>query len=179
MTAVLLRPWQVADAPYLLDALHADPDLVRQLPSLTDEASAQAWIKTLTDQWFFALIVDGFARGQVAVTGVDQRHGTAWFSYWSHPAIRGSGLLSRAAATVADWALREQKIRRLELGHRVNNPASGRVAEKAGFIPEGLERAKLVYHGEAFDVRIMSRLASDPWPDLEPVTLVAPSGPLG
>ena len=159
-----------------MDALSADPGLARQLPAMSNQDEARAWIATLTGQWVFALVVDGLARGQVAVTGVDERHGTAWFSYWAHPLIRGRGLTSRAAATVADWAIRDARVRRLELGHRVNNPASGRVAERAGFVPEGIERAKLLYAGEAFDVRTMSRLASDPWPRYEPVEVVASFG---
>lgn len=140
---------------------------------MSNQEEARAWIATLTGRWVFALVVDGLARGQVAVTDVDQRHGTAWFSYWTHPLIRGRGLTSRAAATVADWALRDARVRRLELGHRTNNPASGRVAEKAGFVAEGIERAKLVYAGETFDVRTMSRLASDPWPVYDPIPLIA------
>lgn len=143
---------------------------------MSTQDEARAWIATLSGQWVFALVVDGLARGQVAVTGVDGRHGTAWFSYWAHPEIRGRGITSRAAATVADWAIRDARVRRLELGHRVNNPASGRVAEKAGFVAEGIERAKLCYAGEVFDVRTMSRLATDPWPRYEPVEVVAPSG---
>lgn len=53
---------------------------------------------------------------------------------------------------------------RLELGHRVNNPASCVVAERAGFIAEGVERAKLKYGDERFDVELHARLATDPEP---------------
>lgn len=168
-----LRRWLPGDAPALIAAVAAAPDLVRQVPTMNDEAQARAWIATLEGQWVFALCRDDEPVGQVAVTGYDERHGTAWFSYWSAAHIRGTGAMSRAAATVADWALRTAGVRRLELGHRTNNPASGRVAERAGFVPEGIERAKLVYDGEAFDVRTMSRLASDLWPRYEPISLVA------
>jgi ribosomal-protein-serine acetyltransferase len=76
--------------------------------------------------------------GLVAVT-VDRTNLTGWFWYWMSAEARGRGWTSAAAATVADWALTRGGLYRLELGHRVNNPASGAVARKAGFIKEGTE----------------------------------------
>lgn len=46
----------------------------------------------------------------------------------------------------------------------MNNPASCVVAERADFIAEGLERAKLKYGDERFDVELHARLATDPEP---------------
>lgn len=80
---------------------------------------------------------------------------------------------SRAAATVADWALGEGGLHRLELGHRVNNPASGAVARAAGFVQEGLERSKLLIDGERLDVVAYSRLPSDPAPSVPRLTITA------
>jgi [ribosomal protein S5]-alanine N-acetyltransferase len=50
----------------------------------------------------------------------------------------------------------------LELGHRTNNPASCVVARRARFLVEGLERQKLRYGDERFDVELHARLATDP-----------------
>lgn len=49
----------------------------------------------------------------------------------------------------------------------MNNPASCRVATSAGFLPEGIERAKLRYGDERFDVEAHARLRTDPAPALE------------
>lgn len=43
----------------------------------------------------------------VGVTAIDVEHRTGWFWYWLHGDHRGRGLASRAAATVAGWALTE------------------------------------------------------------------------
>jgi RimJ/RimL family protein N-acetyltransferase len=56
-------------------------------------------------------------------------------------------------------------LERLELGHRVNNPASGAVARAAGFVHEGTEREKFLVDGERIDVLTYGRLRSDPWPE--------------
>ncbi|OUE31259.1 hypothetical protein BFL35_05940 [Clavibacter michiganensis] len=53
------------------------------------------------------------------------------------------------------------------------NPASCRVATRAGFAAEGIERAKLRYGDERFDVETHARLATDPPPAVLPLRLVA------
>lgn len=65
--------------------------------------------------------------------------------------------------TVADQAFCDG-LERLELGHRLNNPASCRVATRAGFLAEGIERQKLRYGTQRFDVELHARLRTDPAP---------------
>lgn len=169
-----LRPWRGEDAPALLELYASTPDLERQLPELRGVADAIAYLAWATDpdRRVFAVTVHERVVGSVGVTHVDARHRTGWFSYWMSQDARGRGLTVRAAVTVADWALDQGGLFRLELGHRVNNPASGRVAEGAGFRVEGIERAKFEYEpGERLDVRAMSRLATDPVPPGKRITL--------
>ncbi|MGJ6980218.1 GNAT family N-acetyltransferase [Aestuariimicrobium soli] len=180
---LLLRPWTHADAPALLRLYRSTPDLDRQLPDLVDLAAARSWIDwtTLDSNALFALTERGVALGSVGLSGIDRHHGTGWFHYWVGQPGRGRGLMSRAAATVADWALAPANpgpglgLHRLELGHRVNNPASGRVALAAGFVQEGIERAKLAYGSERFDVVAMARLVTDPHPAGIPIALQPPA----
>ncbi len=56
------------------------------------------------------------------------------------------------------------RLHRLELGHRLSDPASCRVAVAAGFRAEGVERDKLRYGDERFDVETHARLSGDPSP---------------
>lgn len=77
--------------------------------------------------------------GLVCVT-VDEANRSGWFWYWMTSSARGHGWMRRAAVTIAVWALAEHGLERLELGHRVSNPASGHVARAAGFVKEGTER---------------------------------------
>lgn len=67
-----------------------------------------------------------------------------------------------ATRALADWALTDLGLFRLELGHRRDNPASCRVARRAGFTVEDLERAKIRYDDRRYDVELHARLASDP-----------------
>lgn len=106
--------------------------------------------------------------GLVGVS-IEEPHRLGWFFYWLHAGSRGRGVTSRAAVAVANRALRPVAdggwgLERLELGHRVNNPASGAVARAAGFVQEGTERQKFLLDGERHDVLTYGRLRSDPVP---------------
>lgn len=114
----------------------------------------------------WAVVAGGAAVGNVGLSEIEPRHGTAWVHYWVAGEARGCGYASRALATVAAQAFRDGLFR-LELGHRVNNPASCKVAANAGFSPEGLQRQKLKYGTERFDVETHARLRSDPGVNLD------------
>ncbi|MBH0009753.1 GNAT family N-acetyltransferase [Salinibacterium sp. SWN1162] len=161
-----LRPWQLGDAAALLDAYRSTPDLGIQLgsPTWSSEAHARDFIAAnfghseTHRNW---AIVDGtLAVGNVGISSIDRRHDTAWLYYWLAASARGRGLATRALATVCEWAF-DEGLFRLELGHRVNNPESCGVATRAGFAPEGIERQKLRYGSERFDVELHARLRTD------------------
>jgi [ribosomal protein S5]-alanine N-acetyltransferase len=138
------------------------PDMVTQAswPILTSQ-DAVGWIAAWSGVGHaFAVVLDGEVVGNVAVTGID-RHDNGWVSYWTVPEARGRGVAAEATRELARWAFTERGLFRLELGHRVDNPASCRVAVRAGFLPEGIERGKLHYDGVRYDVERHARLATD------------------
>lgn len=180
MTSLLLRPWQAADAGALASVYRGSPDLARQLgPEAGSAAGAQRIIREdlgwdPVNACNLALEAGGIAVGNAGISSIDFRHGTAWTYYWLAAPVRGKGLAARALATLSRWALEELHLHRLELGHRTNNPASCRVALAAGFAPEGIQRAKLRYGVDRFDVETHARLATDPAPGLPPIELRLP-----
>ncbi|GFZ95420.1 acetyltransferase [Nesterenkonia alkaliphila] len=161
------------DAADVLAGFTADPEMLRQ-GDVTDLDSAQNYIDFITDpnegNHGFAVELDSQCGGVVGINGASA-HRLGWFFYWMHPQFRGYGLTARAAATVANWALSSGGFERLELGHRVNNPASGAVAQAAGFRHEGTERKKFLVGGERVDVLTYGRLATDPLPQTHPLPL--------
>nr|WP_255480606.1 GNAT family N-acetyltransferase [Quadrisphaera sp. RL12-1S] len=166
-----MRPWQDDDAEVVHEAF-SNPDMSRQVAvPITDLGTARAWVARTTTGWStgrgFSWAVtraDGAVVGSVSVSSIDRRHEEGWVSYWTLPAARGRGVAAAATRAAAWWAFTEGGLHRLELGHRANNPASCRVALAAGFVVEGVERAKLLYDGVRFDVERHARLATDPWP---------------
>ncbi|MBI9115899.1 GNAT family N-acetyltransferase [Sanguibacter suaedae] len=176
MTAVL-RPWRPQDACALRFAVASAPDLAAQVggADLSTDALAATYIEHYlrSDSGLrsWAVVVDDQAVGNVSLSAIERRHGTAWVSYWLAEPARGRGLAARALAAVAPWAF-EDGLFRLELGHRTNNPASCAVATRAGFPAEGVERQKLRYDDTRFDVETHARLATDPSPAVEPLPFV-------
>lgn len=69
--------------------------------------------------------------------------GIAGLGYMIHPAYRGRGFATRAARLGGDWALSLPAVSRLEVSAVVDNEASLRVIEKAGFAYEGVLRGYL------------------------------------
>ncbi|WP_031164664.1 GNAT family N-acetyltransferase [Streptosporangium roseum] len=163
MIEVELRGWRPDDAPVLIRAF-GSPDMAQQAarPIDTPQAALE-WMGTWgfrDDAQAFAVVLDGQVVGNVAVSNIDA-HANGWVSYWTTPQARGRGVAVAAARKLAEWAFRERGLFRLELGHRLSNPASCAVATRAGFLTEGIERAKLSYGGVRYDVERHARLATD------------------
>lgn len=170
----VLRPLHRDDVDDVLSAFRSNPDMARQA-AVTTRAEAAAYLERLLAPsgahrpW--ALDVAGRLVGLVCVS-VDDVNRNGWFFYWLADEARGHGWMKRAAATVADWALTTGGVERLELGHRVNNPASGSVARAAGFVKEGTERGKFLIDGVRVDVDTYARLRTDPVPAVEPLEML-------
>lgn len=173
MSSLLLRPWRPGDAADLCLLYQSSPDLGTQFnQALPDQNSAERFIQTsLTFDpdvaCNFAIELNGMAVGNVGISNINRRHLSAWVYYWLSSDARGQGLATRAAATLSSWAMEDLGIFRLELGHRINNPASCKVALGSGFLAEGVERSKLQYGDERYDVETHARLRTDPTPAVE------------
>lgn len=142
---------------------------------VSDFAEADAYVESLVDRdgrhRAFAITDHDVLVGLLAVT-FDHPNRLRWFWYWMNASHRGRGWTASAAATIADWALSDGGLERLELGHRANNPASAAVARAAGFVQEGLEREKLLVDGHRVDVLTYGRLPIDPQPRIHRTPLL-------
>ncbi|MGA5730230.1 GNAT family N-acetyltransferase [Streptomyces seoulensis] len=150
---LLLRPWRLADAAAVVRVFQ-DPDIQRwHLKRADTEAEAREWITRWQQGWQDEVaahwtVVDADSDavlGRVSLQSIILMGGQAEISYWTAPWARGAGVCSRAVTAVAGWALSEAGFHRLELGHSVVNPASCRVAVKAGFTQEGIRHNALLH----------------------------------
>lgn len=174
----ILRPWALEDVPTLL-AARRSADLAEHVLDINDAVNARSWVRERPldgrGRWW-AIAADptgeevSIALGGVALYRLDPHRSCAHLAYWVLPEHRGLGHARRAAQAVSEWALR-QGWYRLELEHRADNAASARVAESSGFVCEGVARERDVAGGARHDLVLCGRLASDPWPRFEPVTL--------
>ena len=83
------------------------------------------------------------------------------FGYWVAREERGRGIAPRALLLLARWVVENTGAKRLQLHADVENIASQRVAEKAGFTREGVQRGWLEVRGERRDMVSYSLLAEE------------------
>jgi len=81
------------------------------------------------------------------------------------PEARGRGIATRALRLGAMWGLRELGLARVAAETAVDNDASIRAIEKAGFQREGRLRSHCTTHGERHDCVMFSLVAADVEPE--------------
>ena len=96
--------------------------------------------------------------GSVGLNGITD--GQANLGYWVRTDHTGRGIATAVAREVARFAFEEVGLRRVHLHHHVGNHGSRRVAEKVGFVREGVHRQVAVLHGEAIDAVFYSLLGA-------------------
>ena len=165
---IVLREWRRADIPALVAAID-DPEIRRTLPHIPNPytpADAEEYIAgtrvalTAGTTVAVAIEVDGVVAGSVDLRllhGVDGT--TAETGYWVAAPVRGRGVASTATRLLSDYGFEALGLRRVELNAAVDNPASRRVAEKAGFELEGIRRSWRTVAGVPTDFALYSRLA--------------------
>lgn len=162
---VRLRPFADADAPAVARAC-ADAETARFIPDVPSPytaAHANAYIaetrKPGAERLARAIVDD---RSGDVVGSIDVRVAERGsIGYWVAPWARGRGVATRALALLARWAVREGGVERLELTTHPDNVASQRVAEKAGFVREGVLRAYIRFADGRRDSVMFSLLPSD------------------
>ncbi|MEU8119276.1 GNAT family protein [Spirillospora sp. NPDC049024] len=170
---LVLRPFGLDDAPALIEAIRAGEDYLP--PNFPDvlEAEPIAWFlrEGVHKVQRFGLGVHlaaadrdtGDLVGTIGLFRVNWTHLTCEVGYGMRPSARGRGHATEALSLISDWALRTCGLFRVELRAMVNNPASIRVAEKAGYVREGVARGgERDSEGVSRDMVVFSRIATDP-----------------
>lgn len=176
---VLLRAPAVADVDAITVACQ-DAETQRWTTSLPDPYTrddAMRWVTEMVpEEWargaasWAVAPVDDPARwaGTMSVRLLDRTCDLADVGYLTAPWARGRGWTTRALVLARDVACGPWRVGRLEWRAYVGNEASRRVAEKAGFRMEGVQRGRLVRRGERGDAWSAALLATDLEPGLRP-----------
>lgn len=104
--------------------------------------------------------------GQVPV-GMIACHHTDWkfkrteIGYMAFPPSRGRGVIPTVTKQLVEFVFKEYEMERIEIRTDVNNEASRRAAQKAGFTHEGLLRRNYLNRGEVSDDAIFSMIKED------------------
>lgn len=161
---LLLRPFGDGDVAAVAAACR-DPEIPRwtTVPTPYTEQHARDWITGLEESTDHHLAIVETQTGRLAgaISLWIVRPGVGEFGYWAVRELRGRGYMTRALRLLANWALEESSLARLQLGTIPGNAASERVAEKVGFRREGTLRAYVDQRGERRDVVMWSLLPGE------------------
>jgi RimJ/RimL family protein N-acetyltransferase len=160
---LVLRPFGEDDIPAIVDACR-DEDVVRwtSVPSPYSEDDAREFLRSLAPEAHAFAITDG-ASGEY-LGSIDVRpetDGRASVGYLVRREARGRGVASRALRLVSRWALAELGLARVTVLVEPENVASQRVAERAGFVREGVVRSWAEVKGTRRDYVVFSLLPAD------------------
>lgn len=152
---LVLRSFRAADAPLLAEALADSLAELRRflwfLPWVAEEPTLQsAEIRCRRAEASFLLRTDlpylAFERDSGRLVGSVGLHRTDWqlpkteVGYWIRTGSNGRGYAGEGVAALTAWALEQLGAQRVELVTDEANVASRRVAERSGFVLEGICR---------------------------------------
>lgn len=164
---VTLRRFRGTDVSRIVEAC-SDPETARFIPLIPvpyAESDAWAYLEGVRQAWAtgerlaFAVALGG---SDELVGAIDVQVGEVGsIGYWVHPEARGEGVGTRSLALLSRWAVTTRGVQRLELTTHPENVASQRVAEKAGFVREGVLRSHIRFREGRRDSVMFSLLPSD------------------
>ncbi|MFC3992350.1 GNAT family N-acetyltransferase [Actinoplanes siamensis] len=106
-------------------------------------------------------ISSGEIVGSIGLRDTNWEAGSCEIGYGVRADRRSRGYATEAAGAVGRWALTEGGMRRVQLHARVDNVASLRAAEKAGFHREGTLRMAEWEDGQAYNLAVFSMIGTD------------------
>ena len=167
---VFLTPFSVRDIPAMVEA-DRDPEMSKRFDFPQDVPSSPDASRLAIRRWR-----QGWRTGRVIAFAVRRSKSSALIggceiridkarnanvSYFTVARYRNQGVATRAVRLLADFALTACAVDRLEIRAEVDNTASRRVAEKAGFQQEGVLRQAALYRRGRRDLVMYSRLRGD------------------
>ena len=170
-----LRPLRDDDDPRIVEACRDEQQAywIGSIPQPFDDRDAEAWREDRAEAaasasavtWAVADAEDRLV-GVVNVFWLGVRPGEGELGFWVHPDARGRGVASAAARAAARHALVAAEdgglgLERLRLAAAVDNTASRRVAESAGFRFVGVERRATLCRDGRHDTAVHDLLPED------------------
>lgn len=169
---LLLRPYVLEDAQHMFDnwtsrpenvtyvtwPAHESVDFTRQLleewVASYDKPDFLHWVIAFKDQSDFVI-------GDISVIGMNPSAQSCELGYILSQDYWGQGLMTEALQTIIDFLFQKVNCNRISAIHATENPASGRVMEKAGMRYEGTFRQAVNLKGRLVDVSEYAILKED------------------
>lgn len=165
-----LRRFKIEDAQAMFDNWASDERVTRYLTWTPHESPE--FTKQLLEDWcaayenpstyHWAIEFEEEAIGGISVVRLSERSEYAELGYCIGYDYWNKGIMSEAAKAVIHYLFAEVGLHRIGISHAVQNPASGRVAQKCGMTYEGTKRESFQSSaGEFLDIAEYAILKSE------------------
>lgn len=175
-----LRPFAEADVDAVASACR-DPEIARWIPvpdpyeredavEFVTGVAAAGWRDDTMYNFGVFTREDGALVGSMGLVRLGELNTPkrqAELGFWTAKEQRGKGYTVEAARAVIGWAFADLGVERLEWVATAGNEGSRAVAEKLGFVLEGLQRGGIVHRGVRRDAWIGALLPTDWGRDME------------
>jgi RimJ/RimL family protein N-acetyltransferase len=101
--------------------------------------------------WAICLRSSGQLIGAIGLN-IQRKYRLAELGYWIGRRFWGQGYCTEAMQAVLDYALHSAGLHKVTANHFADNPASGRVMQKAGMLYEATLKAYIWHAGEYKDL---------------------------
>jgi RimJ/RimL family protein N-acetyltransferase len=169
-----LRPFRRRDVDSLIDAVSDSiAELERWLPWVHrryGRADALRFIRDSSAAWIEARAYDFAIRnpanpdyhlGNISIWPLSRRERSGEVGYWVRTSEAGGGIATEVAAQILAIGFEEMALHRVTLRIAVGNAPSERIAEKLGFVNEGLLRQEVLVAGEWLDHTLWALLEEE------------------
>lgn len=167
---LILRKFTLEDAEAMFHNWASDERVTRYLT--WDPHKSAEETKTILSSWcaayenpdayHWAMEYGGTVIGGISVVRFSEKREYADLGYCMGYDYWNKGLMTEAATAVIDFLFAEVGVNRIEIAHAVQNPASGKVAQKCGLTYEGTKRESFkTSTGEFLDVSYHSILRKE------------------
>lgn len=120
-----------------------------------------AWRQQAAYEFLIESVADGRFLGLCGLNAISRGDGRANIGYWTVTGEYGRGVATTAARMTARFGFVQLGLSRIRLFHAVDNLASQRVAEKVGFVLEGVQRQRIALGGVLHDAKLYALTRSD------------------
>ncbi len=168
---LILRRFRLSDAPDFFRNITSDPEVNRFLTweNLSSVAETEELLKDFINRyesperycWAIVVRETGEVIGTIAAPTVKNRTEALEVTYAVGKAWWGKGIATEALKAVMAFLFDRVGANRIEAGHDVNNPGSGRVMQKAGMRQEGIHRQAGRNNQGLFDLVFYAKLKQD------------------
>jgi [ribosomal protein S5]-alanine N-acetyltransferase len=164
---LMLRRYTVNDAYEYACVDSKNGDVIWEAPFSKEQTSE---LKKVVDRsenvdfYYWAIVkkATGKIIGGILTVAANEKMLSCEMGYSINPKFRNNGYASEALKRVLEFLLTEVGYNRVQAGHLADNPASGRVMEKAGMKCEGtLRQDNRNHEGNLTDSKIYGILRED------------------